>query len=44
MITSLQPVISSYFTAAEKGEVDALVGFTDDAAVTNEGRTWHGHR
>lgn len=43
MITSLPPGISSYFTAAQQGEVDAPVGFTDDAAVTDEGRTWHGH-
>jgi hypothetical protein len=44
MVSSLPPVISRHFTAAEHGELDALVGcFTDDAAVTDEGRTWHGH-
>lgn len=43
MIISLPPVISSYFTAAQQGEVDAPVGFTDDAGVTDEGQTRHGH-
>lgn len=44
MTTSLPPFISRYFTAAEHDDVDALVGcFTDDAVVTDEGRTWHGH-
>ena len=44
MTTSLPPVISQYLTAAEQGDVNALLEcFTDDAAVTDEGRTWHGH-
>jgi hypothetical protein len=44
MTTSLPPVISRYFTAAEVGNVDALVGcFADDAVVADEDRTWRGH-
>ena len=43
MTTLLSPVISRYFTAAADGDDAALVDcFTDDAAVTDEGRTWHG--
>lgn len=43
MTTSLSPVISSYFTAAAEGDVDALVTcFTDDAVVADEDRTWRG--
>ena len=43
MTISLPPTISRYFAAAGDGDVDALVGcFTDDAAVTDEDRTWHG--
>jgi ketosteroid isomerase-like protein len=37
-------VITAYFRAAERGDLDALVAcFTDDAAVTDEGKTWRGH-
>ncbi len=44
MTTSLPAVISRYFTAADNGDDDALVDcFTDDAAIADEGRTWHGH-
>jgi ketosteroid isomerase-like protein len=44
MTTSLPAAISRYFTLAADGDDDALVDcFTDDAAVTDEGRTWRGH-
>ncbi|HEX3791778.1 MAG TPA: nuclear transport factor 2 family protein [Pseudonocardiaceae bacterium] len=37
-------VIVSYFRASTEGDVDALLAcFTEDAAVTDEGRTVHGH-
>jgi hypothetical protein len=44
MTKSLSPVISRYFTAADGGDLDALIGcFTDDSVVSDEERTWRGH-
>jgi ketosteroid isomerase-like protein len=40
----LPAVISRYFDADRVRDVDAIVScFTDDAAVSDEGRTWQGH-
>jgi ketosteroid isomerase-like protein len=37
-------VITAYFEAADRGDLDALIAcFTDGAAVTDEGKTWRGH-
>jgi ketosteroid isomerase-like protein len=37
-------VIAAYFQAADARDLDALMAcFTEDAAVTDEGRTWRGH-
>jgi hypothetical protein len=44
MTNSLPPVISRYFTAADNGDIDLLIGcFSPDAVVTDEGKSWHGH-
>src|SRR5437588_494457 len=44
MTNPLPPIVSRYFTAADDGDIDALIGyFTPDAVVTDEGRSWHGH-
>ena len=44
MTNSLPPIISRYFTAADDGDIDALIGcFSPDAVVTDEGKSWHGH-
>jgi ketosteroid isomerase-like protein len=44
-VTNAVPdVINRYFRAADQRDYDALLAcFTDDAAVTDEGRTIHGH-
>ncbi len=44
MPNSLPPIISEYFAAAERGDVDALIAcFADDAIVLDEDKEWHGH-
>ena len=44
MTLSLPPAIWRYFTAADVGNLDALIDcFAEDAVVTDEDRTWHGH-
>jgi len=44
MTDPLPPIISRYFTAADNGDTDALVGcFTPDAILSDEGRSRHGH-
>jgi ketosteroid isomerase-like protein len=44
MTNPLPTIISRYFTAADNGDTDALVGcFTPDAIVSDEGRSRHGH-
>jgi ketosteroid isomerase-like protein len=43
MTSSLPPIISRYFAAADDGDLDALMAcFTDDAVVADEDRAWHG--
>jgi ketosteroid isomerase-like protein len=44
-MTDMTPdVISTYFGAAERDDLDALMAcFTDDALVTDERKTWRGH-
>jgi ketosteroid isomerase-like protein len=44
MTNPLPTIISRYFTAADNGDTDALVGcFTPDAIVSDESRSRHGH-
>jgi ketosteroid isomerase-like protein len=44
MTNPLPPIISRYFTAADDGDTDALIGcFTPDAVVTDEGASRQGH-
>jgi len=44
MATSLPPIISAYFTAAEADDTTALVEcFTEDAEVVDESETREGH-
>jgi ketosteroid isomerase-like protein len=44
-MTDMTPdAISTYFGAAERDDLDALIAcFTDDALVTDERKTWRGH-
>jgi ketosteroid isomerase-like protein len=44
MPDSLPTIISEYFAAADRDDVDAIVAcFADDATVSDEEREWHGH-
>ena len=44
MTNPLPPIISRYFTAADDGDIDALVGcFTPDAVVIDEGMSRCGY-
>ena len=44
MTSSLPTIISEYFEAADRGDVDAIVAcFANDAIVCDEDREWHGH-
>ena len=43
MTMSLPSVISGYFAASDRGDLDTLVAcFTDDAVVLDEGQEWRG--
>jgi ketosteroid isomerase-like protein len=42
-VTIAPDIIDRYYSASEKGDIDALVAcFTPDATVLDEGRTHHG--
>jgi ketosteroid isomerase-like protein len=44
MTSSLPTIISEYFAAADRGDVDAIVAcFANDATVLDEDQEWHGH-
>ena len=44
MTISLPTIISEYFAAADRGDVDAVVAcFANDAIVFDEDQEWHGH-
>src|SRR5437588_2783969 len=44
MTNSLAPVVSQYFTTADDGDTEGLIGcFTSDAVVSDEGGSWQGH-
>ena len=44
MTSSLPTIISEYFAAADRGDVDAIVAcFASDAIVFDEDHEWHGH-
>jgi hypothetical protein len=44
MTSSLPTIISEYFAAADRGDLEAILTcFTDDATVLDEDRDWHGH-
>jgi hypothetical protein len=44
MTNSLAPVVSQYFTTADDGDTEGLIGcFTPDAVVSDEGGSWQGH-
>ena len=44
MTNSLPTIISEYFAAADRGDVDAIVAcFANDATVLDEDQEWHGH-
>lgn len=44
ILSSLPAVVADYLRAADACDVDALVlCFTNDAEITDEGRTWYGH-
>ena len=44
MTNPLAPIVSRYFTTADDGNTEGLIGcFTPDAVVSDEGRSWHGH-
>ena len=44
MTNSLAPIVSRYFTTADNGDTEGLIGcFTPDAVVRDEGGSWHGH-
>lgn len=43
MLAHVSDVVTSYFDADDRGDVDAIVTlFTDDAVVLDEGQTYHG--
>lgn len=44
MTSSLPPIVSEYFEAADRGDVDAVVAcFAKDATVFDEDKEWRGH-
>ena len=44
MTNSLPEIISEYYAAADRGDVDAVVAcFANDAIVFDEDKEWHGH-
>ena len=44
MTNSLPTIISEYFAAADRGDVDAIIAcFAKNATVFDEDREWHGH-
>jgi ketosteroid isomerase-like protein len=44
MNEALPPVISRFLTTLNSGDADALIAcFTNDANLTDEDQTWHGH-
>jgi hypothetical protein len=44
MTSSLPTIISEYFAAAARGDVDVVVAcFANDAIVLDEDQEWHGH-
>jgi len=44
MPDSIPTIISEYFAAADRDDVDAIVAcFANDATVCDEDREWHGH-